>query len=322
MMWFALALAAAGLLLSALFNGAETGFYRAVRLRLILSALGGDVVARALLALSNRPALFVATVLVGGGLANYLLSLAMVMAADGLFPRHPHAAEVVAPIVFAPWVLLYGELLPKNLFLHAPNRLLRRTGPLLLVFVVLLLPVSVVLWALSRALARLVGGTVEPARLILARRELRRILADAQEAGVLHLVQRDLSRGLFTVGGQPISRFILPARSLPRATAASSKAEVLELAALHRTAVVPIADPRRDRLLGYVRVIDLRLSDAAEVGPLRPLLEFASDSPHLACLMQLESAGESLGQVVDAAGKPLGLVSLDTLRAPLLARAK
>ena len=79
-------LALLGLLLSALFSGAETGFYRAMRLRLVLDAMGGDSVARGLLFLANHPSLFVATALVGNSLANYLVTLAAVVILEGVLP--------------------------------------------------------------------------------------------------------------------------------------------------------------------------------------------------------------------------------------------
>ena len=46
MIWIALGLGIVGTALSALFSGSETGFYRATRIRLVLDALGGDLVSR------------------------------------------------------------------------------------------------------------------------------------------------------------------------------------------------------------------------------------------------------------------------------------
>ena len=43
-----------GIFLSAFFSGAETGFYRVTRVRLLLDGLGGDPIARTLLWLTNR----------------------------------------------------------------------------------------------------------------------------------------------------------------------------------------------------------------------------------------------------------------------------
>ncbi|MBN1908150.1 MAG: DUF21 domain-containing protein, partial [Pirellulales bacterium] len=97
-----LALALAGLLLSAFFSGSETGFYRAARVRLVLDALGGDFVSRFLAWLTNHPALFVATTLVGNNLANYLASLAIVMGTQAVCGPKNHIAGLLAPIVLAP----------------------------------------------------------------------------------------------------------------------------------------------------------------------------------------------------------------------------
>ena len=162
MIWTALGLAAVGLFLSAFFSGSETGFYRVTRMRLVLDALGGDLIARGLLWLTNHPSLFVATTLVGNNLANYATSLAIVMGTRSIVygqeHGHGHAAELIAPLVLAPLLFVYGELLPKNLFLHAPNRLLRKGGPLFLLFVPLFFPISALLWGLNRMLARIVAA--------------------------------------------------------------------------------------------------------------------------------------------------------------------
>ena len=60
------------------------------------------------------------------------------------------------------------------------------------------------------------------------------------------------------------------------------------------------------------------LSDAAELGPLRPLLEIRDTSSHLAVLTRLESANESLAAVVNARGETIGIVTARRLREPLL----
>ncbi len=309
-----IALALAGLLLSALFSGAETGFYRATRLRLVLDAMGGDSVARGLLFLANHPSLFVATALVGNSLANYLVTLAAVVILEGVLPGH--LVEWIAPLLLAPVLLVYGELLPKNLFLQAPNRLLRRVGGVFLFFVAALFPISAWLWGLSRLLARSLDASPEPVRLILARRELRRVLDEGHEAGILRPVQRRLAQGIFAIAGRPVGDFLTPMDQLPLATAEMSKQEALALAARRRTAVIPIESA--GSLVGYVRVIDLKLSDAPDLGVLRPLLQIREKCNHLAALMRLESANESLARVVNARDETLGIITTKRLREPLL----
>jgi putative hemolysin len=49
------------LAMNAFFSGAETGYYRMTRLRLVMEAMGGDRIARIMLWLANQPSLVIAT---------------------------------------------------------------------------------------------------------------------------------------------------------------------------------------------------------------------------------------------------------------------
>ena len=313
----AFGLATAGLFLSAFFSGSETGFYRVARVRLLLDGLGGDVIARGLLWLTNHPSLFVATTLVGTNLANYITSLAIVVGTQALVGGDGHVAELLAPLLLAPALFVYGELLPKNVFLKAPNRLLRSGGPLFLMFVGLFLPVSVLLCLLNRFLARLVAESPEQVQLTLARRELQRVLEEGREAGILHDAQQLLARAIFNLAKQPAARFATPLRDVPRARFNMTAAAVLRLARRYRIAAVAVEDGRR-RLTGYVRVIDLVLAPGNELGPVRPLLEIREDDTYVTALARMQSTKESLAQVVDAGGQMTGILTIGSLREPLL----
>ena len=321
--WFPLALAAAGLFLSALFSGSETGFYRVSRVRLVLDALGGDLIARGLLWVSNRPALFVATTLVGNNLANYLTSLAIVMAADVLTGGRGLAAELIAPIVLAPVLFVYGELLPKNLFLRAPNRLLHQGGPVFLFCTVLFLPVTMLLGAVNSLLARFIGRSPQQVRLTLVRRELQRVLEEGHEAGILRPAQRGLARGIFAVAKQPVRQYATPLEGLARARSDMTRDEVLRLAQRHRIAAVPVEDAQNPgSLIGYVQVIELGLESAKGIGTMRPLMKIPDTQAHLAALIQMQTAKESLALVVDAEENVVGLLTAGRLREPLFARRR
>jgi len=321
--WKAAAMAVIGLLLSAFFSGSETGFYRATRLRLLLDAMAGDRVARGLHWLTNHPALFVATTLVGNNTANYLTSAAIVIGTQALVTGHGHMAELIAPLLLAPILFVYGELLPKYLFLHAPNRLLRRVGPMFFGFVGLLFPVSAVLWGLNNLIERLMGHSPEQVRLTLARRELRGVLEEGHEAGLLHPAQRGLAQGIFAVANRPVVEFITPLERLPRARSDMTRSEVLQVASRYRIPVVPVESPKTPgKLIGYYRVIDLGLSRGEEIGPMRRLLDLPTHTSHVAALTQMQSAGETLAHVIDDQGETVGIVSADRLREPLFRAAR
>jgi len=318
-MMFAILLFAVGMALSAFFSGSETGFYRVTRMRLLIDALGGNWVARGLLWTTNRPSLFVATALVGNNLANYIVSLSVVMGAQRFFVGSNPMAELAAPLILAPVVFIYGELLPKDLFYRAPNRLLLRSGPALLVASLLFAPITVLLWMFSMILQWLVQHSPQEIRLTLARQELAAVLDEGHEVGILHPSQQAMVQGTFALAGQPIRNFATPTGRFSRITSNTSKRDVLRMAKRQGRSLIPVEEPRGKRkLLGYLRLIDLVLDDSPELPPLRPLVQLKESETYLSALMRLLAAEHGLGHVVSEKGKSIGFVSAQKLTEALL----
>lgn len=317
-MILALLLFIVGLGLSAFFSGTETGFYRMTRLRLVIDALAGDWVSRVMLWLANQPTLFVATALVGNNLANYLTSLAVVMGAHRLAPGGGPMSELIAPLIVAPVIFICGELLPKNLFYLAPNRLLRRCSPALVACTILFAPITSVLWALSLVLKLFMKQTPQELRLSLARREVGQLLSEGHEAGILRPVQRTLAQSMLSVAAQPASRFVTPNKKIARATTAMSKSDVLKLAQRQRRTLLPVDDVREGRsLAGYYRAVDLFMSDAPGLPAPLPLVELKGEQTFLSALTKMSQSEDALGHVVDAEGKTVGFVTGRELRLAL-----
>ena len=300
----------AGVFLSAFFSGSETGFYRVARVRLMLDALGGDWIGRGLLWLSDRPSVFVATTLVGNNLANSLASLAVVVGTQALCAPASYLPELLAPILFAPLIFIYGELMPKHVFYQAPNRMLRRCGPALFVFTGLFLPISGLLWVLSKTFQWMMGVTPQPLRMILARRELERVLIEGHEAGILRPTQRSLTQGLLSVANKPIQQFVTPAGRVPRAHCGMAKADIIRLARRHRLPAIPLEESAaRRKLIGYLRLADLCLDRSDQLPPVRPLVDVPASDTYLAALTRLMRSTEMLGRVISPEGQTVGFVT-------------
>jgi CBS domain containing-hemolysin-like protein len=316
-MTLSLLLFALGLFLSAFFSGSETGFYRVARVRLLLDGLGGDVVSRALLWLTNNPALFVATTLVGNNLANYMTSLSIVMLIQELPLNAMQWVEVVAPVAFSPVVFVYGELLPKSLFFRAPNKLLRHGGALFLLFAVLFTPVSLALGALGQLLQSVVGQAPLRVRLALARKELQQVLEEGHEVGILRPAQRDLAQSLFAVAPRSVLDFVTPVARVATQRVGVKKAELLRVARRHNVTVLPLLEKLGRQLAGYVRIVDLYLDDSDTVDSVRELLVVSASDTHIAALIRMQTNKEELASVVDEANETVGLLYAEDLTEPL-----
>ena len=320
MIFAVMILLCAGIFLSAFFSGNETGFYRVSRLRLVIKALGGDQIARGLLWLANNPSLFVATTLVGNNLANYVTSLAIILLVQRLpVLGNSTALELLTPIVFAPLLFVYGELLPKYLYYHAPHAMLRRGGPLFLLFTFLFFPIAALLWLFGRLLQKLVGEAPEGVRLKLARSELSHVFAEGQHAGVLSPAQHRLAQGLFSAASSAVKEHCTPAGRVVAIARGAAKRDVFRLARRQRQPALPVEERKggERRLVGYVRIIDLHREIGEQVDAVRPLIEVSEDESFIAALIRLESSGELLARVVNADGDTVGLLNVQSMSEPL-----
>jgi len=314
-MIIALVLFVVGLLLSAFFSGTETGFYRMTRLRLVIDGLHGDWASKVMLWLANHPSLFIATALVGNNLANYVTSLAVVMGTQRLIPNGGTLTDLLSPIIVAPVIFVLGELLPKNLFYDAPNRLLRRFAPGLVLCTVLFAPATLVLWALSQLLKLFSKTTPQELRLRLARREISQLVEEGHEAGILRPVQRTIAQEMLSVAAQPMATFANASSRSVRLTTDMRKSDALRLAQRHSLTLLPVEDVKQKRkLVGYIRTADLFINNEEGLPAALPMVELEADETYLSAMHKFSQAEDALGHVVDDEGNTVGFVTGRELR--------
>jgi len=158
-------------------------------------------------------------------------------------------------------------------------------------------------------------------RMSLARAELKQVLEEGEEAGILRPAQHRLAQGLFAVASEPIQRFMQPVARTPSVREGAGKADVMRLIRRHKSPVVLVTEKKGRRLLGYLRMVDLHLAEHDRIETLRPLMRLPPAMSHIEALTQLQAANEPLAIVVDAHDKPLGLLHEHELTEPLLRRA-
>lgn len=303
-----------GILLSAFFSGNETGFYRVTRLRLVMDGLRGDRVAKRLLWLTNNPSLFVATTLIGNNIANYMTSLAIVMGSQLLVGNNSMMVDIVAPILLSPILFIYGESLPKNLFLKMPNYLLRKSGLPFLLFFSVLLPISSLLWLIGRLLEKVIGQSPVKVRLALARKELDEILQEGHDAGILQKGQRDLANAMFSTVDRPITEFIKPLARFQFGADSPTRAQVLEFARKKKVGFVVL--PSGDQVR-YVKVVELIVDSERDSFDSELILDVKETQLHGIVLVKMQTEKKPIARVLDAKEQPLGFVTINDLTSKL-----
>ncbi len=319
MIWFALMLLSVSMVMSAFFSGSETGFYRASRARLVMNAIQGNRADRIALMMTNQPALIVATVLIGNNIANYLVSLSIILCVGSLFEIRSPVAEMLVPFMMTPVLFVYGESLPKAMFFRAPNRLLRAVAPLLAAVTVLLLPASLVLWGMSRGLEWFLGQAPERVRLTLGRREMEKVLEESQEIGLLHPAQRMISQNFFLIASQPARSLAIASTRIATVAEGKPAAAFIEAARKQQHGVALVKSSNSETILGYVRIADLLvLQDRQQpVVEWRMIMEIAPDESAGEVLMQMQSRRHMVARIEGAEGQPSRYLLRQRLTKPL-----
>jgi CBS domain containing-hemolysin-like protein len=303
--------------LSAFCSGVETGLYRVPRVRLVLDAVDGSRVARGLLWLTNHPGLFVSTLLVGNTFANYGVPVGLAWLVLEIRGYDDPGVNIAASILSTPVLFIVSELLPKSIFHQIPHRMLRRAGIPLFLLTIIALPVTWVLYLISRWLQRILGEAPLKVRPELARRELRQVLDEGEQAGLLVPVQRDLLQNLFAYGSEPISHFCMPLRGFRAVQLDATLDEVLELAKRSKQPIVPVLHPVDKRLVGYYDAVDVKSGM-----PLRLMAAstFEESDGQIAALNKMVSQHTKLGRVINQSGQLIGVVLRDRLVSQMLQR--
>ena len=292
-----------GLRMSFFFSGTETGFYRINSLQLSLKAHQGDRMASQILYFVDRPERFVATVLVGNNIANYIVTLAIGLFTSMVLAESSGAAEIISTIVVTPIVFVFGELIPKSLYYMAPMSLLRSGSAWFMISYIVCLPVSYPLILLSRLIASLGSSDRQPLELVLSRTRLVSVLEAGHREGLLTDLQSQLAENIMQVARQPVSLSMIPAAAAQGTVDTADRAELIRLAQRMRVPRLLLHPPGKPyQWNSYVRIADIIRNDQSPRAAAIRIPEFAANSPRIVVLSELIRSHSEYGAIVDERG--------------------
>ena len=312
------------ILLNGAFSLSELALVSANRARLaVLERKGVPGAARARV-LSEDPQRFLPTVQVGitvvailsgvfGGanLAGHLTPLLAGLPLVGAFAGSLALAITVVLITF--FTLVLGELVPKQLALRRPERVAAYVARPLAIAARVVAPFVWVLGKSSALVMYLIGAHAEDAQTV-TEEELKALLAEGEETGVLESEERDMIMRVLRLADKPVRAIMTPRTELawidrtdpPKEIAAALKS------APHSRFVV--CDGSIDNVVGIVQAKDLldRLLGGGELSigaALRQPIIVPDTVTALDALERLKSDPMGLALVMDEYGSFEGLVT-------------
>lgn len=322
--WGDVAIIFALVALNAFFAAAELAIVSARRARLVVMQRGNVRGAAAALRLQAEPGRFLSAVQVGvtlAGVANGAFSGASLGAPAGAALRGLGvAAEWSEALGFGLVVVLVsylslviGELVPKQLSLRVPERIAVSVAPTMLWVTRLISPVVIFLDASSNFIFRLLGLS-RFRRRDVTEEELRHVVQEAEEAGVIEGEERELISGILRFADRPVRGLMTPRREVDWLDL-QAPADVVrqQLVSTPHTRLL-VADGSIDRIAGVVQARDV-LAALLGGAPLQlaQLMRHAPIIPDVAdstvALAVLREADVPIAVVIDEYGHFEGLVT-------------
>src|SRR5262249_33093676 len=254
-------------LLNGVFVMAEMAVVSSRKPRLQQFANEGDRSARTALDLATNPDRFLATTQIGitliailtGALGERTLTDRLSLRLQQ-FPRFADYSESLAFVIVVIAItyvsLVFGELLPKRLALHNPERFASSLSGLMN-FVSRLCAPAVMLISGSTRLAISTLRLRPPAEPPVTEEEIKVMMEQGTEAGIFEEAEHDIVKSIFKLGDRGVSALMKPRRDVIWLDVEDSMVENQKKLASSLYSRFPVAQGSLDNVLGIVQTKDL-----------------------------------------------------------------
>ena len=245
--------------LAGLFEGAETGIYRLSRLRLRLGVERRLWLSTLLSKVMADSAGLLLSLLVSTTLVNYVATSFITGVFLGLVASE-RTAEFYATIVMAPLLFVFSQLIPKNAFLYRADVLTSAVSPLLYANYQVLKWCGAIplLRATTGLFGRLMGSPIAHTSAMTSgqTREVRALLHDTQEEGLLSRVQMEMVDRIVNIPSLRLHSVMVPLERVESVNIRSDRAALLnELSKRALTRLLVWQDTPAD-VVGFINVYD------------------------------------------------------------------
>jgi putative hemolysin len=313
------------LLLNGLLVMSEMAVISSRKLRLQQQANEGNKRAGNALNLAQNPATFLSTVQIGITLVSILLGAIAGSAFSAplaeLFKGWPLINPIADSLAFGIVVvlitsmsLLIGEIVPKRLALHQPEKIAAAiSGPMLFVSK-LFTPLVWLLGKVSEFLLQLLGikPSNEPP---VTEEEIQLLIDQGTEAGVIEEAEQDMVEGIFSLGDQRVYSLMTPRTEIVWLDIKEPLEEIRRKIAESEFSRFPVCQGSLDMVLGIVKARDLLVpspdSDAIKLkDKLRPVFYIPETTFASRALEIFKEQHLELMLVIDEFGTLQGLLTL------------
>jgi len=295
---------------TAFYSGIETGIYVLNRIRLQFRVESGDRLASISQGLIKDSADTISATLIGTNLCVFLATAICTRLCMESFGNY---AELASTAILSPILFIFAEVIPKNAFTRASDKLFYPLSPILWASKVLFTPAIVFLRQAVRIISSAAGLRPGPEEVPFTRVKLESFILEGSEEGVISEYQNLMAMNILQINNLKITSSFIPLDKCVMAEGSSTVANLRDIARTSRVTRIPIYEGRKSNVVGVVNIFDLfapgdekiELKDAV-----REALYLNSELNLPSAFLELRKSRSPMGIVVDENKKTLGIITV------------
>lgn len=314
--WSTIAICVVLLLLSAFFSSTETAFSSVSKIRLKNLADNGNKNAKTALYVAERYSKALTTILVGNNIVNIANSALATVFFVNIFGEAQ--GTVISTVVITIVVLIFGEVLPKNIAIDNAEKICMTFAPVLKFLMVLLTPLSIILMGINKLYKKLARNSnhQEPS---VTEDELKYIIESIEEEGVLEQQESELVQSALEFDEKTAEEILTPRVDMVAIDIDDPVEEITELVLKERYSRIPVYRDNIDKIIGVLHTRDYL--EALVNNNEKPNIEAMLQPAHFiyktkklsALLADFKYNKIHLAVVTDDYGGILGIVTMEDL---------
>lgn len=303
------------LVLKGFFSGSELAMVNSDKIRLRHQARLGDPGAKLVLNLFRTPDVMLGTTLVGTNIATVTITTLGTLIFVHLFGD---AGDLVSVLVFTPFLLIFGEIVPKSIFQQKADAIAVRIIYPLRVFSYLFYPVIFVFSRVARVAARLFGGATSGQSGFISKDELRVLIDLSETASDSAATAKQRIRRIFRFADTTVGEVMTPLAEVIGFNEARDMREAVRRVWASGFNRLPVFRGNITNVTGVLTLStwDLLLPDIEQ----RAVHEFVKPALYLTpkqsldqVLPMLRARADHMAIVVDEFGSAIGILSMEDI---------
>lgn len=297
-----------GLIGTFFFSGIESGILAVDLLDLRRLAKAGSKKAAGLLKLLERKDLILASLLIAHNIVNVTLSAMATAYFSKTLGSH---APLIAVVIITPMILIWGEFLPKMLFLAHGNRLLLYTHRLIQVTTWILYPFAVMAISLPHLITR--RRKKQPHH--LTRQDIQVLVKTGAGAHQVSQEERMMLGRLLEMKDRRVIKAMVPIGEVIMMPDSATVQDALYDVRKHGVSRLPVYHDNHDNIIGIVTAIDLlkasSLRDPVTLYIQKPF--FVPEQTIMIHLLEAAYKKHEIAIVIDEYGMASGIITMEDM---------